>query len=148
MGHVASECLLYSVSCKRACRTSASLGTGCYWGGDGKHQALYDTLIEKHMPVRGAPTTGGTPAMLVYALHKLQHEWWNNGFLNVELDPNHVPRARTEFSWDYVEMLEFLYSVAPAAGDIVARCASDARARALESWGDEESSSSSGDSSP
>ena len=93
--------------------------TGCYWSGDGKRQGLYDAMLDKHMPMRGAPTTGGKCARLIYALHKVQHEWFNNGFCNVHIEPHHTPEARDDVSWDYVEMLEFLHSVSPTAADVM-----------------------------
>lgn len=84
-----------------------------YWGSDGKHQKLFDEIVKEHVPALGVPETGGIRAKLVYAVLKLQHEKFNNGFCNGldDFEPGmHAESYRTsKFSWCYAHTLGFLY---------------------------------------
>lgn len=90
-----------------------------YWGGEGKHQVLFDQVVKDHVPVSGAPTSGGLNAKLVYAVLKLQHEQFNNGFWNamdqfeqfISVEAYRI----SEFQGGYPYMLGFLYHHGSAA---------------------------------
>jgi uncharacterized protein (DUF697 family) len=94
-----------------------------YWGGEGTHQKAFNKIIKTHMPGAGAPTTGGKNAMFAYALLKVQHEYFNNGFLNAIDEFDSVQCAddfkTLDFKWGFANMLGFLMQVSPAAGRII-----------------------------
>ena len=83
-------------------------------------------LIKKHVPASGAPSTGGKGAELAYALMKVQHEYFNNGFINAIDDFYDVYCAhdlQTEnFKWGCANMLGFLMQVSPTAEKIIDYC--------------------------
>ena len=99
---------------------------GCYWIGHGKHQSLFNHIVETQVPSHGKPK-GGLAADLVYAIMKLQHEYFNNGFWNAmdEFDAyiGIEDVASSEFSWGYPQMLGFLFHHGgKTARDIVDHC--------------------------
>ena len=102
---------------------SASPPTGNYFAGDGKRQVLYDSIYDKYVPSSGEPTTGGKHAKLVYALYKIQYEFFNNGFMNAFEDfSDGLTKEELKcdrFQWGYDKMLGFLYSVSPTAGSLI-----------------------------
>lgn len=51
-----------------------------YWGGNGKHQTLYNELLAKLVPESGkCDTVGGE---LLRAISRIAHDWYNNGGWN------------------------------------------------------------------
>lgn len=99
-------------------------GSGSYWRGDGDRQALYDQLYEDHVPDRGAPLASAPKAaMYVYALSKVLHEYYNNGFCNAldHFEPGQCVYTSDKFGWGYDEMLAFLHSRSETAGVIMDR---------------------------
>ena len=99
----------------------ASNGHGCgVWGGSSPHQWVFDSMWETYVPAQGEPQNKTPPVMYVYALGKIEHEYYNNGFGNLDLYDNSCPMyARREFSWDYWQMLQFLYSVSPSVREVL-----------------------------
>ena len=98
--------------------------SGSYWSGDGDRQALYDQLYEDHVPDRGAPSASAPKAaMYVYALSKVLHEYYNNGFCNAlaHFEPEQCVCMSDKFGWGFDEMLAFLHSRSETAGVIMAR---------------------------
>jgi hypothetical protein len=75
------------------------------------------------MPPRGEPTSGGLDAKLVYSILKLQHEYFNNGFVNAMDEFKNAYKedlATEEFKWGFANMLGFLYyHGSSSAGDII-----------------------------
>ena len=116
---------------KRVPKTESGSGVGefmagCYWIGHGKHQSLFNHIVETQVPSHGKPK-GGLAADLVYAIMKLQHEYFNNGFWNAmdEFDAyiGIEDVASSEFSWGYPQMLGFLFHHGgKTARDIVNHC--------------------------
>jgi len=99
-------------------------GTGSYWEGNGRHQALYDKYWDTYVPDRGAPQASAPKsAFYVYALAKIEHEWYNNGFGNaLEGFEGKGVHKTAEFGWAWPTMLAFLHSVSPMAGRIMEDC--------------------------
>jgi hypothetical protein len=53
---------------------------GAYWNQQGKHQATWIEMFEKHVPGSGnCPTVGGEA---IRAANKLYYDGYNNGFCN------------------------------------------------------------------
>jgi len=110
---------------------------GCsYWAGNGRRQALYDSIFSKYVPSCGEPdqvldgiramTEGGVVASLVYGIHAIQHEYFNNGFCNLFCNTDFEgieskdDVLRDEFSWEYSDMLGFLCKrCSPSAGLLI-----------------------------
>ncbi len=108
----------------KASKRKRTVPSGCsYWDGEGTHQKAFDNIIKSHMPDSGAPSTGGKEAKLAYALLKVQHEYFNNGFMNAIdgfYDVYCAHDLRTEkFEWGYANMLGFLMHVSPTAEKII-----------------------------
>ena len=96
--------------------------TGNYWAGSGKYQSLYDRILDEHMPESGEPTTGGTDALICYAISKVLHEYYNNGFGNAigDFKGITVESAKTDtFSFDWPEMVGFLVPYSTAARQVI-----------------------------
>ena len=90
------------------------------WGGNSFYQSLFDFIWKNYVPQYGEPENNTQSVMLVYALGKIEHEYYNNGFGNLDLYDNSCPMySRHEFSWDYWEMLQFLYSVSPSVREVL-----------------------------
>ena len=68
----------------------SSTDHGCYTYGFGKHQRLYDAVTKQNVPHCGYPKlemyddTMAEVIAVVYMLLRIQHEWYNNGFINVD----------------------------------------------------------------
>lgn len=68
-----------------------SSDNGCYWDHRGKYQKLYNAISTTYIPPAGYPrfemytVDRAKVISLVYALMRIQHEWYNNGFMNVDL---------------------------------------------------------------
>jgi hypothetical protein len=85
------------------------------WGGSSYYQWIFNSIWEKSVPDYGEPEDETKSVMLVYALAKVEHEYYNNGFCNVDMDRYYCPIVAThEFSWDWWQMFQFLYSVSPS----------------------------------
>ena len=68
----------------------SSTDHGCYTYGFGKHQRLYDAVTKQNVPHCGYPKlemyddTMAEVIAVVYMLLRIQHEWYNNGFINAD----------------------------------------------------------------
>ena len=111
-------------------------GTGSYWKGNGKHQALYDKYYDTYVPDCGAPKASAPKsAFYVYALAKIEDQWYQNGFCNaLEGFEGEVVYKTTKFTETYPSMLAFLHSVSPMAGRIIEDCITLAEEEASERW--------------
>lgn len=115
---------------------------GVYWDSSGKHQRLYDALY-RCVPWSGYPKFEmyeekmAQAICVVYLLSRIQQEWFNNGFGNV--DPYHVrdvldrnlkyddfdtltqKAMETTIGYDYFRMIKYLadYHHIPSAVAIV-----------------------------
>jgi len=110
--------------CQRKDAAGNVIVTGNYYENSGKFQHTYDKIIEKHVPERGKPTTGGITAILVYAVFKLQREWTHNFFGNVDVDAlEDIEDIDTftcdSFDWPYHKMLAFLGNYSSAARSLL-----------------------------
>jgi hypothetical protein len=98
---------------------------GNYYENTGLYQSEYDAIFKEHVPERGAPCTGNKHAMLVYAVFKLQREYYRNFFGNIDFDvlqtTPHLEDLKCEqFDWPYHKMLGFLwYNHSESAGEIL-----------------------------
>jgi hypothetical protein len=117
---------------------------GDYWGGDGAHQELYDALSE-YIPPTGHPLYEmfepkiAKALVVVYLISRIQHEHYNNGFMNVEPeDADRILRMKgitfcddteditkefleREVGYNYLRMVDHLYETynIGAASDII-----------------------------
>lgn len=68
-----------------------SSDNGCYWGQQGKYQKLFVAIFDTYIPPYGYPRVEmyavdlAKAISMVYALMRIQHEWYNNGFMNVDI---------------------------------------------------------------
>lgn len=95
------------------------------WGGCSRYQWAFDSIVKKYIPDVGPPPSHmkTKSIMLVYALLKVEHEYYNNGFGNLDIDREYgcpvVASEDDEFKYDYWKILQFLHSVSPSARKVM-----------------------------
>lgn len=127
--------------CQRKDSNGDVVVTGNYYENSGKYQHTYDQILEKYVPERGKPTTGGEEALLVYTLFKLQREWTHNFFGNVDLDAlQDIDDIQTftceSFDWPYHKMLGFLANNSNAAVSILKELWEEAKNVEIQNYRD------------
>lgn len=106
----------------RYCEPSESNGSNgkdtSYWNGTGAKQDLYDSL-QAYVPWSGYPKPQmydaelGSAIILVYIMGRLQHEWFNNAFMNVGYDEVATTMTRECMvlkSYEVEHMVSYSYS--------------------------------------
>ena len=103
------------------------------WGGRSRYQSVFDYIYKEYGLKFGRPHVKTKSIMLVYTLIKVEHDYYNNGFYNVDMDEPidydssqgdwHgcpvVASEDDEFNYDYWRMLQFLYSVSPSVREVM-----------------------------
>jgi hypothetical protein len=106
---------------------------GNYWAGKGEYQKQIQQIWDENKSLYGGPDINNEKAVLIWLLNKIQHESYNNGFLNTYIEEDDYSYEEDYYSnsldkyqeyqgeYDYLYMLLYLYKKYnfDSAGEIV-----------------------------